>query len=678
MNQNVDRTDTAVDERVRTVMSALSQGLSGELPLNDHQLREVGQALNALERDGVINPVEKGALWKAVNWSDDIAPFLAAKDSGRAELYRTAILEELRQIESPALRSSPQMAGAKKRLEDDIPDLIKPVAEERFRDAQAGFADALGAIGRGDLSGADARRDQVTLALEDSLRYPGGEAGLVKMTLAAAALASDPGKGNEAYHAYAHLLDLQATIDDHDARHPGRRLLTAQNRELLESVEADIVKRLGIQVKGGNIVLPDGSLLPVGSGKAMSIDPVDGSYGFASNQLKPYQALLSEMDYLRDSFAQRGGVSLGAGPVRHGAAVGIIEKTEQLRTLVDEGNLGRIAQFVKENGLQTWKDKPGSLREEADRLTTLDAWHNRFFKNAHAVMEATGFVPAVAAAKIMENIIQGQRKGLSDGEITKNFAVDLVSELGVKKLTGKAETMGGKAMAEFTRNVATEFLKEPTSEGMAKALGNSFYKAVTGTIAKDALKTMSPEQAGQLRDFLVDAASKLGATNLVKPYLESVFPRAGRDTPDSTQKSRVDGDGVMPSLPAAALDKAAGDAIDKSGALRGTAFAGSRGNVSAALALMAAQNNLDGIDSVMISKDGTRLIAVQGDPRSEFYKTATITLQEAARQPADQSLAQIAPSQVGTNANPAARQADVVTTAAPQSDGEPRSGVKLA
>ncbi len=171
-------------------------------------------------------------MWKAVTWSDDIAPFIANKDSSKAELYRSAIIDELRQIQSPVLTSSPHFPGAKKTLQDYIPKLIEPVAEERFRDAQAGFADALGAIKRGDFSGTDARRDQVTTALEDSLRYPGGEQGYVKMALAAVALASDPGKGNEAYYAYAHLIGLQQGIDDHDAENPGKRLLNPQNREL--------------------------------------------------------------------------------------------------------------------------------------------------------------------------------------------------------------------------------------------------------------------------------------------------------------------------------------------------------------------------------------------------------------------------------------------------------------
>lgn len=255
--------------------------------------------------------------------------------------------------------------------------------------------------------------------------------------------------------------------------------------------------------------------------------------------MKPYQDLLTEMEYLRDSFAKRGNVSLGAGALPYHMTMDTIRKVDAFDKIVREGTPEDAARFVRENGLQKYFDNPGSLQKKADDLTALDASHNRFFKNAHAFMEATGFVPAVVAAKIMQNIMDGQRKGLSEGVITKNFAVDIVSELGLKKLTGAANTMGGKAVGEFIRNVATEFAKDPSVEGMSKALGNSFYKAVTSTITKDALKTLSPEQAKQLREFLVDFASKVGANELIKPYLERVFPSPAKEQSTNLSTDRI-------------------------------------------------------------------------------------------------------------------------------------------
>lgn len=238
--------------------------------------------------------------------------------------------------------------------------------------------------------------------------------------------------------------------------------------------------------------------------------------------MKPYQDLLTEMEYLRDSFAKRGNVSLGAGPLPYHMAMDTIRKADAFDKIVREGTPEDAARFVRENGLQKYFDNPGSLQKKADDLTALDEQHNRFFKTAHAFMESTGWVPAVVAAKIMQNIMDGQRKGLGDGEITKNFAVDIVSELGLKKLTGAANTIGGKVMGEFIRNVATDFAKDPSVEGMSKALSNSFYKAVTTTITKDVLKILTPDQARQLQEFLVNVDSKLGGL-LLKPYLDQVF-----------------------------------------------------------------------------------------------------------------------------------------------------------
>jgi hypothetical protein len=64
---------------------------------------------------------------------------------------------------------------------------------------------------------------------------------------------------------------------------------------------------------------------------------------------------------------------------------------------------------------------------------------------------------------------------------------------------------------------------------------------VTSTILKDAMKTndpmktedalkkLSPEQRTQLREFFVDFASKVVANELIKPYLDRVFPPPAKE-----------------------------------------------------------------------------------------------------------------------------------------------------
>jgi hypothetical protein len=66
-----------------------------------------------------------------------------------------------------------------------------------------------------------------------------------------------------------------------------------------------------------------------------------------------------------------------------------------------------------------------------------------------------------------------------------------------------------------------------------------------------------------------------------------------------------------------------------------------RANVTAALGLSAAKNGLGEVNAVMLSKDGSRLIAVQGDPNTSYSRQASIDVREAAAQPAERSLAQL-------------------------------------
>jgi hypothetical protein len=239
--------------------------------------------------------------------------------------------------------------------------------------------------------------------------------------------------------------------------------------------------------------------------------------------MKPYQDLLTEMEYLRDSFAKRGNTSLGAGALPFHMAMDTIRDIDAFEKIVREGTPEDAATFVRNKGLEKWKNEPGSLVDYANRLTGMDEEHFRFFRRMHVLMEATGWPPAVGAAKIMDNVIEGNRKGLSDKQITFNIAVDLASEFGAKKLTGAAGSVAKEAMAEFVRVSATEFAKEPTREGLGKALSAGFYEAVTEVVTKDALKNLTPDQLQHLKDFLVEAASKLGALEKVKPYLDRVF-----------------------------------------------------------------------------------------------------------------------------------------------------------
>ena len=92
-------------------------------------------------------------------------------------------------------------------------------------------------------------------------------------------------------------------------------------------------------------------------------------------------------------------------------------------------------------------------------------------------------------------------------------------------------------------------------------------------------------------------------------------------------------------------------------------------NLSSALTLAAVKQNFEDVSRVILNKDGTRLIAVQGDERSDACKTASVVIQDAIKQPAQESLAQIA--QIHTD-----KAAGAVKP--PQIENETRAALRLA
>lgn len=74
---------------------------------------------------------------------------------------------------------------------------------------------------------------------------------------------------------------------------------------------------------------------------------------------------------------------------------------------------------------------------------------------------------------------------------------------------------------------------------------------------------------------------------------------------------------------------------------------GEADNIAAALTLAANRGGLRQIDAVVPSSDGSRLIAIQGNERSEFNRTASVAILDAAKVPAEESQRQIAQSQSG-------------------------------
>ena len=132
--------------------------------------------------------------------------------------------------------------------------------------------------------------------------------------------------------------------------------------------------------------------------------------------------------------------------------------------------------------------------------------------------------------------------------------------------------------------------------------------------------------------------------------------------------------------PSDAILKMVDDYFEKNPVRHGNASDETHRNLSAALMLAAARSNLDDVDRVMLNKDGTRLIAVQGDERSDSCKTSSVVIQDAIKQPAQESLAQIAQIHTDKAAGAVRPPTDIGTIAVKpqQIENETRAALRLA
>lgn len=173
--------------------------------------------------------------------------------------------------------------------------------------------------------------------------------------------------------------------------------------------------------------------------------------------------------------------------------------------------------------------------------------------------------------------------------------------------------------------------------------------------------------------IVIEVSSEPSST---KQRSEPVTPASTNDkttnaTPreDTPQQPFQDARYVIENKTGNPLSKMLDEYLEKNPILHWNASDDTHRNLSAALTLAATRQNLDDISRVMLNKDGTRLIAVQGDERSDACKTASVVIQDAIKQPAQESLAQIA--QIHTD-----KAAGAVKP--PQIENETRAALRLA
>jgi hypothetical protein len=214
---------------------------------------------------------------------------------------------------------------------------------------------------------------------------------------------------------------------------------------------------------------------------------------------------------------------------------------------------------------------------------------------------------------------------------------------------GKAPNLSYTPKAGLTLDKEGQLAKTPANiEAMAKHFYDARpYQQIYGV---NGLKTaLAVEGMQQARDAAADPKYVAPEVrfNLKELGLDKqgiVFGPGIRDTsptvaPPTSPSKPAEGSHYL-EMPRAApetpLQRQAGAALEGLGA-QGIADPAQRQAAAAAIAAKAQTDGLERIDSIVASRDGKGLIAVQGDPTTDHARTSYMDRNQAAQQPLEQS-----------------------------------------
>ena len=214
-----------------------------------------------------------------------------------------------------------------------------------------------------------------------------------------------------------------------------------------------------------------------------------------------------------------------------------------------------------------------------------------------------------------------------------------------------ATAIGGNVLAEVGKVVGQNKLSDVSAEKLVQAVSVGISKGIVEGGFKIAEKLkLGNEDLEEFAKVLVKIAQKFG---LERPVDQMIDQELKSRSKNGKSYSLVEGGGTVETdarQPATGNDEpgmrkalAALAAMDDGTRPRPP---GESDNIAAALTLAANKGGLRQIDAVVPSNDGSRLIAIQGDERSEFSRTASVAIQDAAKVPAEESQRQIAQSPV--------------------------------
>lgn len=303
-------------------------------------------------------------------------------------------------------------------------------------------------------------------------------------------------------------------------------------------------------------------------------------------------------------------------------------------------------------------------------VKTVDDLRESQFKTADQVADLVGVLPVVGprAKFLIKETAIGLRYASGDisgteaiastvkeaasavvgDAIFKDKVLDKFSKTGEDLLFPLATAIGGNVLAEVGKVVGQNKLSDISAEKLIQAVAVGISKGIVegGFKVAEKLK-LGDEHLEEFAKVLVKLAQKFGLERPVDQMIDQELKSRSKNGKSYSQLEgggAVETDALQPGNGNADMRKAlaALAAMDDGARPRPP---GESANIAAALTLAANQSGLRQIDAVVPSSDGSRLIAIQGDERSEFNRTASVAIQEAAKVPAEESQRQIAQTQ---------------------------------
>jgi hypothetical protein len=590
-----------------------------------------------------------------------------AIDEGRlrdAGFHRGKAAEALAEVREAGLLTPGRLGGMSAEVEM-MTQRIDDKRPGRYQDAQTFFADTVAAGTTDEEASKRAAQKLYETLLDSGLNPDQASKGYhaLQDALAARTLIATMTSGEPVVQPLAELSQSIKIIAD--AKPP---VLDATNLQTMRDLEKTLTDKH---------LTPAASLL--GNGRILSEQDVTGNFTIDPAQARETAPdRLEKLQAVLDWYEKKNQVH------NMGAFYGYVFKNapDAIKAIKDaqngdgsaENDVAMVKSVQRAEELLGIVSKDFRTQTAQQVVKTVDDLRESQFKTADQVADLVGVLPVIGPR--VKFVIKETAIGLryASGDISgteaitssvKEVASAVVGDAifkdkvldkfknGEDLLFPLATAIGGNVLAEVGKVVGQNKLSDVSAEKLVQAVSVGISKGIVEGGFKIAEKLkLGDEQLEEFAKVLVKIAQKFG---LERPVDQMIDQELKSRSKNGKSYSLVEGGGTVETDARQPTTGNSEAGMRKALAALATMDDGTRprppgesDNIAAALTLAANKGGLRQIDAVVPSSDGSRLIAIQGDERSEFNRTASVAIQEAAKVPAEESQRQIAQSQVDT------------------------------